>query len=154
LLRSYDKALHESNEGSIVKIGVSVNPNEKTYFDRFYVCFQGLKEVGRDGNNHIIRYGGVSVYGNYSRTKTTGVGSRTTSDDLELSNDFGLSIMFLITHGVYIEVLRNVMPLARAMNHLKLHLPTTIYEDNAEKIKIAKSKSLMSDLIIKKDTKS
>ena len=71
-----------SNPGSTVKVGVTVNPDEKTYFDRFYVCFNGLKEgwklgcrrilaldgcflkkpirgeiltvVGRDGNNHIF----------------------------------------------------------------------------------------------------
>ncbi|GKC07262.1 hypothetical protein Tco_0998872 [Tanacetum coccineum] len=36
LLRSYGKALHESNKGSTVKIGVIVNPDAKTYFDRFY----------------------------------------------------------------------------------------------------------------------
>ncbi|GKA69736.1 pentatricopeptide repeat-containing protein [Tanacetum coccineum] len=34
-LRSYAKALVESNEGSTVKVGVTVNPDEKTYFDRF-----------------------------------------------------------------------------------------------------------------------
>ena len=82
LLRSYAKALHQSNVGSTVKIGVSVNPDDKTYFERFYVCFRALKEgwikgcrkiialdgcflkkpnfgeiltaVGRDGNNHIF----------------------------------------------------------------------------------------------------
>ena len=65
-----------------MKVGVTVNPDEKTYFDRFYVCFNGLKEgwklgcrrilaldgcflkkpnrgeiltvLGRDGNNHIF----------------------------------------------------------------------------------------------------
>ena len=82
LLRAYAKAIYESNPGSTVKVGVNVNPDEKAYFDRFYVCFQGLKEgwikgcrniialdgcflkkpncgeiltaVGRDGNNHIF----------------------------------------------------------------------------------------------------
>nr|GEU38645.1 hypothetical protein [Tanacetum cinerariifolium] len=50
-LRSYTMALANSNEGTTVKLGVTVNPDEKTYFDRFYVCFQA---VGRDGNNHIF----------------------------------------------------------------------------------------------------
>ncbi|GJR56153.1 hypothetical protein Tco_1406674 [Tanacetum coccineum] len=34
LLRSYPKALADSNEGRTVKVGVIVNPYEKTYFDR------------------------------------------------------------------------------------------------------------------------
>ncbi|GKF85243.1 hypothetical protein Tco_0250141, partial [Tanacetum coccineum] len=33
-LRSYAKALVDSNEGSTVKVGVTVNPDEITYFDR------------------------------------------------------------------------------------------------------------------------
>ena len=72
-----------------MKVGVTVNPDEKTYFDRFYVCFHGLKEgwklgcrriialdgcflkkpnqgeiltaVGRDGNNHIFPVAWVVV---------------------------------------------------------------------------------------------
>ncbi|GJT77517.1 pentatricopeptide repeat-containing protein [Tanacetum coccineum] len=44
LIRSYGKALLESNVGSTVKLGVTVNPDEKTYFDRFYVCLNGLKQ--------------------------------------------------------------------------------------------------------------
>ncbi|GJR92797.1 ribonuclease H-like domain-containing protein [Tanacetum coccineum] len=43
-LRSYAKVLVDSNEGSTVKVAVTVNPDVKTYFDRFYVCFKGLKE--------------------------------------------------------------------------------------------------------------
>lgn len=43
LLRSYAKELVDSNEGSTVKVGVTVNPDEKTYFERFYVCFNGLE---------------------------------------------------------------------------------------------------------------
>ncbi|GJY58099.1 multidrug resistance-associated protein 5 [Tanacetum coccineum] len=69
------------NPGSTVKLGVTVNPDGKTYFDRFYVCFAGLADgwkawcrkiialdgcflkspnqgeiltaIGRDGNKHI-----------------------------------------------------------------------------------------------------
>nr|GEW73477.1 pentatricopeptide repeat-containing protein [Tanacetum cinerariifolium] len=79
--KSYGKAISYSNGGSIVKLGVNVNPDDKTNFDRFYCCFYGLKKgfqlgcrpvialdgcflmksnigetliaVGRDGNNHI-----------------------------------------------------------------------------------------------------
>ncbi|GJR26425.1 hypothetical protein Tco_1102657 [Tanacetum coccineum] len=73
--------LRNSNPGSTVKLGVIVNPDGETYFDRFYVCFAGLADgwkagcrkiialdgfflkspnqgeiltaIGRDGNNHI-----------------------------------------------------------------------------------------------------
>nr|GEX01647.1 pentatricopeptide repeat-containing protein [Tanacetum cinerariifolium] len=53
MLRSYGKAFLDSNHGSTVKLGVTVNPNGKTYFNRFYVCFAGWQMGGRDGNNHI-----------------------------------------------------------------------------------------------------
>nr|GEW64349.1 hypothetical protein [Tanacetum cinerariifolium] len=78
----YVKALDDLNEGSTIKVGVAVNPDEKTYFDRFCGCFKALKDgwkmvcrsiialdvcflkkpncdeiliaVGREGNNHIF----------------------------------------------------------------------------------------------------
>ncbi|GKA01636.1 hypothetical protein Tco_0674301 [Tanacetum coccineum] len=81
MLRSYGKAILDSNHGSTIKLGVTVNPDGKTYFDRFYVCFARLADgwkagcrkiialdgcflkrhnqgeiltiIGRDGNNHI-----------------------------------------------------------------------------------------------------
>ncbi|GJR40732.1 hypothetical protein Tco_1216416 [Tanacetum coccineum] len=46
MLRSYGKAILDSNPGSTVKLGVTVNPDDKTYFDRFYVCFVGLADYG------------------------------------------------------------------------------------------------------------
>nr|GFC97596.1 multidrug resistance-associated protein 5 [Tanacetum cinerariifolium] len=42
MLRSYGKAILDSNPRSTIKLGVTVNPDGKTYFDRFYVCFAGL----------------------------------------------------------------------------------------------------------------
>ncbi|KAJ9542528.1 hypothetical protein OSB04_029034 [Centaurea solstitialis] len=75
LLRSYGDELLRSNPGSTVKLDVTVNPVEKTYFDRFYEgwkigcrriialdgCFlkgvcggELLTAIGRDGNNHIF----------------------------------------------------------------------------------------------------
>ncbi|GJR06568.1 multidrug resistance-associated protein 5 [Tanacetum coccineum] len=82
-IRSYGKAILDSNLGSTIKLGVTVNPDGKTYFDRFYVCFAGLRDgwkagcrkiialddcflkrpnqgeilttIGREGNNHIYR---------------------------------------------------------------------------------------------------
>ncbi|GJW56959.1 multidrug resistance-associated protein 5 [Tanacetum coccineum] len=42
MLRSYGKTILDSNPGSTVKLGVTVNPDDKTYFDRFYLCFARL----------------------------------------------------------------------------------------------------------------
>ncbi|GKE08481.1 pentatricopeptide repeat-containing protein [Tanacetum coccineum] len=55
MLWFYAKAILDSNEGSTVKVGVTVNPDEKTYFDRFYKpnSREILTAVGRDGNNQI-----------------------------------------------------------------------------------------------------
>ncbi|GJY64102.1 multidrug resistance-associated protein 5 [Tanacetum coccineum] len=44
LLRSYRKAILDFNFGSTIKLGVTVNPDDKTYFDRFYVCFTRLAD--------------------------------------------------------------------------------------------------------------
>ncbi|GJT81092.1 multidrug resistance-associated protein 5 [Tanacetum coccineum] len=52
MLKSYGKAILDSNPGSTVKLGVIVNPDGETYFDS---PNQGeiLTAIGRDGNNHI-----------------------------------------------------------------------------------------------------
>nr|GEW10322.1 hypothetical protein [Tanacetum cinerariifolium] len=42
MLRFYGKAILDSNPESTVKLRVTVNPDGKTYFDRFYVCFVRL----------------------------------------------------------------------------------------------------------------
>ncbi|GJX65366.1 hypothetical protein Tco_0299709 [Tanacetum coccineum] len=75
------RSILDFNPGSTVKLRVIVNPDGKTYFDRFYVCFAGLADgwkawcrkiialdgcilkspnqgeiltaIERDGNNHI-----------------------------------------------------------------------------------------------------
>ncbi|GJY13061.1 pentatricopeptide repeat-containing protein [Tanacetum coccineum] len=54
LLWLYAKARIDSNVGSTVKVGVTINPDEKTYFDRFYVCLNGLKEGWKFGCKNII----------------------------------------------------------------------------------------------------
>ncbi|GKC72334.1 hypothetical protein Tco_1118217 [Tanacetum coccineum] len=48
-IRSYGKVILESNPGSTIKVGVTVNPDDKTYFYRFYVCFKGLKDEWKLG---------------------------------------------------------------------------------------------------------
>ncbi|GKA01748.1 multidrug resistance-associated protein 5 [Tanacetum coccineum] len=58
LLRSYGKAILDSNPGSTVKLGVTENPDGKTYFDRFYVCFAGLADGWKVGCRKIIALDG------------------------------------------------------------------------------------------------
>ncbi|GKE29757.1 hypothetical protein Tco_1445141 [Tanacetum coccineum] len=58
MLRSYGKAILDSNPGSTVKLGVTVNPDDKTYFDRFYVCFAGLTDGWKTGCRKIIALDG------------------------------------------------------------------------------------------------
>ncbi|GJW44356.1 hypothetical protein Tco_0073155, partial [Tanacetum coccineum] len=41
-------------QSSTVKVGVTVNPDDTTYFDRFYVCFKGLKYGWKLGCRKII----------------------------------------------------------------------------------------------------
>ncbi|GKD05577.1 multidrug resistance-associated protein 5, partial [Tanacetum coccineum] len=58
MLRSYGKAILDSNHGSTVKLGVTVNPDGKTYFDRFYVCFAGLADGWKAWCRKIIAIDG------------------------------------------------------------------------------------------------
>nr|GEX30523.1 multidrug resistance-associated protein 5 [Tanacetum cinerariifolium] len=44
MLRSHGKEIIDLNPGSTVMLEVSVNPYDKTYFDRFYVCLAGLAD--------------------------------------------------------------------------------------------------------------
>nr|GFB72889.1 pentatricopeptide repeat-containing protein [Tanacetum cinerariifolium] len=58
MLRSYEKAILDSNPGSTVKLGLTVIPDRKTYFDRFYVCFTGLADRWKAGCRKIIALDG------------------------------------------------------------------------------------------------
>ncbi|GJY94197.1 hypothetical protein Tco_0510558 [Tanacetum coccineum] len=58
MLRSYGKAVLDSNPGSIVKLGVTLNPDGKNYVDRFYVCFAGLADGCKAGCRKIIALDG------------------------------------------------------------------------------------------------
>nr|GEV66677.1 peroxidase 20 [Tanacetum cinerariifolium] len=58
LLRSYGKAIIYFNPGSTVKLGVTVNPDDKTYFDRFYVCFTVLADGWKAGCRKVIALDG------------------------------------------------------------------------------------------------
>ncbi|GKB16382.1 pentatricopeptide repeat-containing protein, partial [Tanacetum coccineum] len=137
-LRSYAKALADSNQGGTIKVGVTVNPDEKTYFDRFYVCFKALKDgwkmgcrriialdgcflkkanygeiltaVDRDGNNHIfpVAWDVVSVENKDNWSWFLEL----IAEDLEVPNRAGLTLMY-DQHKGLIEAVKDVMPLAK-----------------------------------------
>ncbi|GJR46434.1 hypothetical protein Tco_1314537 [Tanacetum coccineum] len=58
LIRSYGKEILDSNDGSTVKLGVTVNPDDKTYFDRFYCCLYALKKGFKLGCRPVIALDG------------------------------------------------------------------------------------------------
>nr|GEU49324.1 pentatricopeptide repeat-containing protein [Tanacetum cinerariifolium] len=74
MLWSYTKAILDSNKGSTVKVSVNVNPDEKIYFDRFYVCLHGLKEGWKLGCRKIIALDGCFLKKPNSREILTAVG--------------------------------------------------------------------------------
>ncbi|GJU29551.1 pentatricopeptide repeat-containing protein [Tanacetum coccineum] len=136
-IRSYAKAILESNPGSIVKVGVTVNPDDKTYFDRFYVCFEGLKDgwklgcrkiialdgcflkrpsvgeiltaIGRDAYNHIFPVAWAVV--NVKNKDNWSWFLDLLGDDLEMPTCQGLTLMS-DQHKGLIEAVKEVMPYA------------------------------------------
>ncbi|GJS91799.1 multidrug resistance-associated protein 5 [Tanacetum coccineum] len=115
MLRSYGKEILDSNPESTVKLGVTVNPDDKTYFDRFYVCFAGLADGWKAG----VAWAVVNVENkdNWSRF-------------LELlEEDFGCSrgngqILMSGQHKGLIEAVKDIMP-----NVEHMHCARHIYEN-------------------------
>ncbi|GJT97323.1 pentatricopeptide repeat-containing protein [Tanacetum coccineum] len=125
-IRSYAKAILESNDGSTVRVGVTVNLDDQTYFDRFYVCFNGLKEgwkkgyrrvialdgcflkkpnvgeiltaIGRDGNNHIFPVAWAVV--NVENKDNWSWFLELLGEDLELPTGNGLTLMMWQLSGL------------------------------------------------------
>nr|GEX15047.1 multidrug resistance-associated protein 5 [Tanacetum cinerariifolium] len=58
MLKSYGKAILDSNPWFTVKLGVTVNLDGKTYFDRFCVCFSRLTDGWKAGCRKIIALDG------------------------------------------------------------------------------------------------
>ncbi|GJR50203.1 putative reverse transcriptase domain-containing protein [Tanacetum coccineum] len=56
--RSYGKEILDFNLGFTVKLGVTVNPDDKTYFDRFYVFFAGLADKWKARCRKVIALDG------------------------------------------------------------------------------------------------
>ncbi|GKD94735.1 multidrug resistance-associated protein 5 [Tanacetum coccineum] len=107
MLRSYGKAILDSNPGSTVKLGVTVNPDGKTYFDRFYVCFAGLADGWKAGCRKIIALDGCFL-------KSPNQDNRTwfldlLEQDLGSSRGNGLTLM-TDQHKGLIEAVKDVMP--------------------------------------------
>ncbi|GJU25458.1 pentatricopeptide repeat-containing protein [Tanacetum coccineum] len=101
------------------RVGVIVNPDDQTYFDRFYVCFNGLKEgwekgcrrvialdgcflknpnvgeilmaIGRDGNNHVFPVAWAVV--NVENKDNWSWFLELLGEDLELPTGNGLTLM-------------------------------------------------------------
>ncbi|GKB51683.1 multidrug resistance-associated protein 5 [Tanacetum coccineum] len=140
MLRSYGKAILDSNHGSTVKLGVIVNPDGKTYFDMFYVCFARLADgwkagcrkiialdgcflkspnqgeilttIGRDENNHIypVAWAVVNVENNDNWTWFLEL----LKEDLYCSRGNGLTLIS-DQHKGLIESVKDVMPNAEHM---------------------------------------
>ncbi|GJZ22389.1 pentatricopeptide repeat-containing protein [Tanacetum coccineum] len=137
LIRSYGKEILDSNDGSTVKLGVTVNPDDKTYFDRFYCCFYALKKgfqlgcrpvialdgcflkkphvgeiltaVGRDGNNHIYPIAWAVV--NVENKDNWSWFLELLGEDIDMPTGNGLTLIS-DQHKGLIEAVKDVMPLA------------------------------------------
>nr|GEW56975.1 hypothetical protein [Tanacetum cinerariifolium] len=90
MLRSYGKAILDSNTGSTVKLGVTVNPDGKTYFDRFYVCFARLADRWKAGCRKIIAFDGCFLNSPNQGEILTAIGR---DEDLGCSRGNGLTLM-------------------------------------------------------------
>ncbi|KAJ9566551.1 hypothetical protein OSB04_002517 [Centaurea solstitialis] len=114
---------------------IFINPNEKTYFDRFYVCLNGLKEgwkrgcrrvialdgcflkgvcggelltaIGRDGNNHIfpVAWAVVNVENKDNWTWFITL----VREDLEVETGEGLTLIS-DQHKGLVQAVKDVMP--------------------------------------------
>lgn len=119
MLWSYADELLKTNPGSTVKLGVTVNPDEVTYFDRFYTCLYGLKAgwkrgcrrvlgldgchlktrcqgqlltaIGKDGNNHIFPVAWAVV--NVENKDNWSWFLELLIDDLDMQQGNGLTLM-------------------------------------------------------------
>ncbi|GKE54998.1 pentatricopeptide repeat-containing protein [Tanacetum coccineum] len=169
MIRSYGKEILDSNDGSTVKLGVTVNPDDKTYFDRFYCCFYALKKgfqlgcrpvialdgcflkkphvgeilivVGRDGNNHIYPIAWAVV--NVENKDNWSWFLELLGEDIDMPTGNGLTLIS-DQHKGLIEAIKDVMPLT---GHIQC--ARHIYEgSNCEAIKNRFSECFNSVLLL------
>nr|GEV09260.1 hypothetical protein [Tanacetum cinerariifolium] len=101
LFRSYGKELLDTNPGSTVKLRVT-NTDDKTYYDRFHVCFGGLKEQFKNWCRRVFALDGCFL-------KSPNQGA-----DLDMPTGQGLTLMS-DQHKGLIEAVKQVMPNAEHM---------------------------------------
>ncbi|GJT07691.1 multidrug resistance-associated protein 5 [Tanacetum coccineum] len=112
MLRSYGKAILDSNPRSTVKLRVTVNPDGKTYFDS---PNQGeiLIAIGRDGNNHIYPVAWVVVNIENKDNRTWFL--ELMEEDLGCSRGNGLTLMS-DQHKGLIEAVKDIMEKIKSVN--------------------------------------
>ncbi|GKC58787.1 multidrug resistance-associated protein 5, partial [Tanacetum coccineum] len=94
-----------SNPGSTVNLGVTGNPDGKTYFNRFYVCFAGLADGWKAWCRKIITLEVVNVENKDNWTWFLEL----LEQDLGSSRGNGLTLKS-DQHKGLIEVVKDVMP--------------------------------------------
>ena len=64
-LWSYGAELRRSNPGSTVRLSVERGPDDKSYFSKMYVCFEGVKRGWIEGCRRVIGLDGCFLKGIY-----------------------------------------------------------------------------------------
>lgn len=70
----YAHELLRSNPGSTCKVGVIVNPDEKNFFQRFYICFKAMSEGWKRGCRKVIGLDGCFLKGQVKGELLTAIG--------------------------------------------------------------------------------
>lgn len=70
----YSHELLRSNPGSTVKVSVTVNPDQTTYFHRIYICFKAIKEGWKRGCRRVIGLDGSFLKGQCKGELLTAIG--------------------------------------------------------------------------------